>query len=88
MTRMKNMGISQIVTIDPEILSGQPVFSGTRVAYRGTFRPFGSRRLARLYGAGNALEWVELTKLSPLVRRLLKQKLDSGPVAIYEGMDA
>jgi hypothetical protein len=32
--------------------------------------------------------YLELTKLSPLVRRLLKQKLHSGPVAIYEGMSA
>lgn len=32
--------------------------------------------------------YLELTKLSPLVRRLLKQKLPSEPVAIYEGMSA
>ncbi|SEJ48362.1 Uncharacterized conserved protein, DUF433 family [Dyadobacter sp. SG02] len=31
MKRKKSMGIQEIVTIDPEILSGQPVFSGTRV---------------------------------------------------------
>jgi predicted nuclease of predicted toxin-antitoxin system len=30
----------------------------------------------------------ELTKLSPLVQRLLKQKLRPEPVAIYEGMSA
>lgn len=32
--------------------------------------------------------YLELTKLSPLVQRFLKQKLRSGPVAIYEGMGA
>ena len=32
--------------------------------------------------------YLELTKLSPLIRRLLKQKLRPGPVAIYEGMSA
>lgn len=32
--------------------------------------------------------YLELTKLSPLVRRLLKQKLRPEPVAIYEGMSA
>ncbi|WP_291205764.1 hypothetical protein [Dyadobacter sp.] len=30
--------------------------------------------------------YLELTKLSPLVRGLLKQKLPAEPVAIYEGM--
>jgi predicted nuclease of predicted toxin-antitoxin system len=32
--------------------------------------------------------YLELTKLSPLIRRLLKQKLRPGPVAIYEEMSA
>lgn len=32
--------------------------------------------------------YLELTKLSPLVQRLLKQKLRSEPVAVYEGMSA
>lgn len=37
MERKKNMGIHDIVTIDPEILSGQPVFSGTRVPIDSLF---------------------------------------------------
>ncbi|MGN7887838.1 DUF433 domain-containing protein [Dyadobacter sp. 22481] len=37
MERKKNMGINEIVTIDPEILSGQPVFSGTRVPIDSLF---------------------------------------------------
>lgn len=31
------MGISEIITIDREILSGQPVFSGTRVPIESLF---------------------------------------------------
>lgn len=37
MERKKNMGITEIVTIDPVILSGQPVFSGTRVPIDSLF---------------------------------------------------
>lgn len=37
MERKKNMGINEIVTIDPDILSGQPVFSGTRVPIDSLF---------------------------------------------------
>lgn len=37
MERKKSMGIHEIVTIDPEILSGQPVFSGTRVPIDSLF---------------------------------------------------
>lgn len=32
--------------------------------------------------------YLELTKLSPLIRRLLEKSLNSGPVAVYEGMGA
>lgn len=37
MERKKSMGIHELVTIDPEILSGQPVFSGTRVPIDSLF---------------------------------------------------
>ena len=37
MERKKSMGIHEIVTIDPEILGGQPVFSGTRVPIDSLF---------------------------------------------------
>lgn len=33
----KNMDISTLITIDPEILSGQPVFAGTRVPVESLF---------------------------------------------------
>jgi len=33
----KNMDISALITIDPEILSGQPVFAGTRVPVESLF---------------------------------------------------
>ena len=37
MERKKSMGIHELVTIDSEILSGQPVFSGTRVPIDSLF---------------------------------------------------
>ena len=35
--RLKDMLINQIITIDQEILNGQPVFSGTRVPIESLF---------------------------------------------------
>lgn len=37
MERNKGMGIKQIVSIDPAVMSGQPVFSGTRVPIDSLF---------------------------------------------------